>query len=134
MKKIESINITFENCESYNVPAELINSMYIKGFQENIYMHNGKGELSNYKRAYSFIITIKNDNNIKPYYDHSNSFSERVIEYNDICVITLNYIDNKKFTFYVPWDYADQQSNSYQKIRHNKDGSISIDIKRYNKK
>ena len=133
MKKIKSINITFENCESYSIPYSSINNMNIEGFKERLFIHyNDRGECSKSQTAYSVSLIIKKTEEIKPFYEFSKPFFDRVNQYNDICYITINYEDGKRFGFYVPWDYSDEQYNSYQKAKYIKD-SLHIDIRRKNK-
>lgn len=125
-KQIEKIIIGMENCESYHIPVECVRYMSVCGFEENIQMSYGR--YSDYRRAYSFYIKIKNDSKIKPIYNFSENFNERIQKYDDVCVITLCYQNGEEFTFYVPWDYSNEFHNSYQKVKLDKNKNIIITI------
>ena len=135
MKKIKSIDITLENCEQYNIPANCVQFMNVRGFTDIITIHwNNTGDYTQYKEAYYFELKVKDSQNIKAHWDFSKPFFERVHGDNDITYINLNYEDGKTFGFYVPWDYNDEQYNSYQKTYIDKDNVMTIKIRRNKKK
>lgn len=135
MKKIQSIDITLENCEQYNIPYNCIEFMNVEGFNQIFTIHySNKGECSKHHRAYSFELKVKDSTEIKAYWDFSRPFFKRINTNGDITHITFNYEDGKKFSFYVPWNYNDSQYNTYQQVYINKDSIMNIKIRRNKKK
>lgn len=135
MKKIKQIEIGLENCEVYIVPHSSVKYMYTEGFNQIYNIHyNENGECSKYYRAYSFEVKLKNLENIKAHWDFSESFKERIHSGGDITYITFVYEDGKKFSFYVPWNYDNDQYNSYQNVWTDKKGLMNIKIKKVGSK
>lgn len=129
--KIKNIVITMENCESYYIPVENIRMFSVDGFTEKLtihYYHNNN--ISKSKRAYKVHLIIKNPENIKSFYDFSKPFQERVKSVNDICYINIQYLDGSEFGFYVPWDYKNNNYNSWQHTKINENGDLVIDIRK----
>lgn len=130
MNRIKSIDITFENCESFTIPSSCIEFMNVEGFKTRYFINNANGNYSKINRAYYVYLKIKDSNEIKKDYNFSEEFFIRVKKYNDITSIQYNYDNGKRFKFYVPWNYKDKQYNSWQKVKEVKDGIIHIEIKR----
>jgi len=130
MRKFKSIGVTLENCEHYTIPAKCIDKMLVDGFKTRYFIQGDYGDCSKYLRAYYFKLSLKNTNEIIPSYDFSKPFNERIHTGGDITSITIEYENNKSFSFYVPWNYKDQQYNSWQIVKKNDDGYIDIEIKK----
>jgi len=130
MKKFKCIEVTLENSEYYIIPAKCIDRMNVDGFKKKYYIQGDYGDCSTSLRAYSFLLSVKNLKDIKAYWEWSKPFSERIFTGGDITAVAICYEDNSNFTFYVPWNYKNDQSNSWQTVRKNQDESMKIEIKK----
>lgn len=147
-REIERVDIVFENCEVYEVPADCIYRMTVDNIKFQTVLHfNGlseftkPGETSNFTSCeYASIIINKKGMNLKSSWnemysdDEDDSLKERV-KHNDITHFDLIYKDGAHLYVSVPWENGNSEfDNKYQ---HNdiRDDIIFIDIcDNYNEK
>lgn len=147
-REIERVDIVFENCEVYEVPADCIYRMTVDNIKFQTVLHfNGlseftkPGETSNFTSCeYASIIINKKGMNLKSSWnemygdDEDDSLKERV-KHNDITHFDLIYKDGTHLYVSVPWE--DGNSEFDNKYQHNdiRDDIIFIDIyDNYNEK
>lgn len=114
MQNINSIMITFENCESINVDGKYIGNFYITNITRNIY--KAGSIFMNQRKCETFFIELlpevdklKDDGLFEEYTSVFNR-----IQRHDIVDITLCYTDGTNEQFYVDWNENDDYINSYQ--------------------
>lgn len=140
-KEIKEVDIVFENCEVYTVPADCIYRMTIDDIKFALTMHyNG---LNEYKKPgnvtdftsceYASIILNKKGLECTSNWDEMDDekilLKER-IKHNDITQLDIVYTDDTHINILVPWE--DGNSEYDNKYQHNyiKDDMIVVDIDR----
>lgn len=145
-RTIESVDIVFENCEVYRVPADCIYRMTIDNVKFSFVLHfNGlnkytkPGETSDFAECeYASIILNEKGMKLKSswdemFKDEDLHLLEDRIEANDITHFDINFTDGTNLYIAVPWE--DGISAFVNKYQHNdiKDNLLFIDIcKKYN--
>lgn len=125
-KKLESLDIVFENCEVYTVPADGIHRMSIGQISSSLIVHvNGlskwtePGELSDgfYTDYISLMLNEKGmntDSYWKEMFDDCQLLKDR-IKGQDITHFDLNFTDNTHLYIGVPWENGNSEwENKYQ--------------------
>ena len=128
MKDIKSIDIILENCESFTIPAKYIHRLRVSGFKKNILIQSNDGRCFDYSSSDYLYLQIEDSPKIKLDENFNTPFKERIFQYNDITQITLTYMNNEEFNFYVPWGGDDEYTNDAQTVKILKNGYIEIEI------
>lgn len=140
-KEIKEVDIVFENCEAYTVPADCIYRMTIDDIKFALTMHyNGlneyekPGNVTDFTSCeYASIILNKKGLECTSNWDETDDekilLKER-IKHNDITQLDIVYTDDTHINILVPWE--DGNSEYDNKYQHNyiKDDMIIIDIDR----
>ena len=126
-KEIKNVNIVFENLEIIVVPIDYIGSIVIRKITNNfVYATNSL----KYKVAEYFRMTISDKFNmtiVDENYGERNSF-KRIMEYNDIVAIEIEYDDKSTDTIYMDWCELDEYSNLNQATEILEDGSLLLTV------
>ena len=126
-KEIKNVNIIFENLEIIVIPIDYIGSIVIRKITNNfVYATNSL----KYKVAEYFRMTISDKFNmtiVDENYGERNSF-KRIIDYNDIVAIEIEYDDKSTDTIYVDWCELDEYSNLNQATEILEDGSLLLTV------
>lgn len=122
MKKIEKIDIVFENCEVFTIKGKDINQLIIEDIHESI-SKIAINTIANQKIANSILLHISNDANeyVKEQgfqiHDEIPKGLMRIAEYNDITQICLYYNDATNETIYPSWvgdcEYSNEAQETY---------------------
>jgi hypothetical protein len=120
-KKIKSIDIVFENCEEFNIPASCVEFLYAtinkKTIRVQNYSNHEECEQSESLTAKYFKICISNIDEIPDSTMMGTTIGEKFItriQGNDITQIHIQYNDNSTFWFHVLWNYDNEYCNTYQ--------------------
>lgn len=133
--RLSSITLTFENCETMEIPATVLGNFGISGIIDSI-TRMAYNSILKYKVANSILIEISREAlnlNLRASFDIEGVYNTpRYMRYDDITSITVTYLDesgNEIFDKYlVPWEDSDDQTNPNQNtlINSNKDTLIVI--------
>lgn len=126
MKKLKSIILTFENCDSMEIPAKYIRNLYIKRASdiiEQVYYadKDREVEIETYKSAQEIYFIVKDSTNLtyKPFnLFESDTVFNRLMEFSDITHITLVYFDGSRQTITVPYKDEYNDDNKYQSVTY----------------
>ena len=121
-KWINKINISFENCDGFDIAAQDLEQCYINGIHSYISRHgcNAIGELEIADIVYLHILPRANED----YYesgmegkdDWKHKKFDRLLKYSDIVSITIYYDDGSQREIYVQWG-NDEYTNTCETIR-----------------
>lgn len=122
MKKLKNIILTFENCDSMEILAKYIRSLYIKKASdiiEQVYYadKDREVEIETYKSAQEIYFIVKDSKNLtyKPFdLFESDTVFNRLMEFSDITHITLVYFDGSRQTITAPYEDEYNDDNKYQ--------------------
>lgn len=118
MKKLKSIILAFENCDTMEINVDYIRGLTINGITESIGQINYyEKDIETHKSAKEVYFIIKESTKLE--YNPFNFEDEEVIfnrltEFNDITHITLVYFNEQKQTFLVPYEEVGNGNNEYQ--------------------
>lgn len=138
MKKIKSIEIAFENCESMIIPRNCIGTFLIDGIHETI-KRVGMNVIAKYSTIDEFVIEIykEGDEVYYPFGDTGDEQSKfkRLTDFNDISSISVIYEDGDMEEFYVPYDCDDSVGapNRFQDTYISELGNLYISIHALNR-
>ena len=132
-KKLASIDVVFENCEVYNIPADGIYKLSIEDIKYSFDVHvNGLNKYENvgelYTHAYTdFVWLALNEKGMNAQsgwadmFNDSELFKDRV-KHNDITHLDFIFDDGSELSVGVPWEDGETEwTNSLQRtdIRNN---------------
>lgn len=123
MKEVVSIDIILENCEVIRVNREHIGYFCMSDVKKSI-VRIGVNSISDFLQCDELYIEIcskvnhpdsyvstRQDNDILPF--------DRILRYNDITSLDINYEDGSSECISVKWDEDSFYSNSYQTSKMN---------------
>lgn len=123
-KKLEKLELIFENCDIYTLDPSMIEKLSIKGISDGIdincyqYTH---GETQETKTCSSLVLSIneKGSNSSNSYLntifkERKQCLGDRIFE-NDITSIKLYFANGETCQIYIPWNGDNDFSNAYQK-------------------
>ena len=126
MSKLEKVEIMFENCIGYVVPITSIKELIFEF--ETVKRYSLEEELEKFNYINFMKLEIQHLLDLECLYDDvKDSFKDRVLQYNDICGITLVYSNNKTKNYSVKWKDYDSQENEWQNTKY-ENGIIKIRI------
>ncbi len=129
MKNLKSIEIVFENTESITFPASEIEDIYIQGITSIKFFSSYRKEIFERYRAETILLRIKQEANNKKYSSSLKNYGEvdmpfeRIMRFNDICSVSLNYTQNKTETYDIVF-YSEENQKQKSVIEDN--GNIFI--------
>lgn len=125
-KKLERLELIFENCDVYTLTPDMIEKLSIRGISNgidvNCYQYtNGETQETQICSGLALLINKKGMKSSDSYYnsvfreEKRQSLEERVFG-NDITSIELHFTNGEKRQIYIPWnDDNNEFTNSYQK-------------------
>ncbi|UUV25939.1 MULTISPECIES: hypothetical protein [Lysinibacillus] len=131
-KELVSIMLAFENCDDFTVYKNEIGDFYLGEFEKS-YSRIACNSISDIESANKFYIEIHKDANTNEnrninFIDSGLPF-DRVLAYNDIAQLVLNFEDNTSEVFYPNWEGEDEYNNEAQtSIVSKVNGSLFIVI------
>ena len=137
-KKINSVEITFENLDYVEIPAEYFADFHISGIRTSverltpnaILQRNQADEIrfELISKADAVLPELTQDLYFAP--DEAPSLLKRITNRRDITYLDLYYDDGGYDTFYVPWEDAeDEYHNKLLCTQTSNDGNLLVIIK-----
>ena len=117
MNKINLLQISFENCESLEVKAELVSWLHFSGVTDTFWHGYYDEGLNTHKVAQESTVYIHTDvNNEELWMDKETSPIDRIMKHSDIVSFTVKYEDETEQEFYVYWEGENDYHNPAQKV------------------
>ena len=123
-KNMQSITITFENCDYLTIPVEYIQAMTLEDITEGRSLHwSSENAVFCWKTCNYVLLVIKNDKGLDPCYSHFDQYepeekrrryTERILKYDDIVSIDINYANQASEEYYVKWEGENECTNDRQ--------------------
>ena len=136
-KKVKSVEITFENLDYVEIPAEYFCDFSIRGIHicierlaSNAILQRSKAGLIEFELLRSVDIAFPGFQQ-DLFYDPIAEFSllDKIQERKDITSLELHYEDGTAEQFYVPWEDADDEyHNDLQQAYINNNGNLYVKI------
>lgn len=131
MKNVKSVELHFENTEDALISAEHIETLSLSGIEKTIRFSGGT--VSEMLTAREIFIRLSAGANIpmeKMGSEEEVLLFERILGYNDIVIVKINYTDGTEASFYTKWrDNGGYERNLYQKSEENLfDDSLIVTI------
>lgn len=132
-KKLASLDVVFENCEVYNIPADGIYKLSIEDIKHSFDVHvNGLNKFENVGELYTYSYTdfvwlalnekgMNAQSGWADMFDDSELFKDRV-KHNDITHLDFIFDDGSELSVGVPWEDGETEwTNALQRtdIRNN---------------
>ena len=133
MKKLESLEITFENCEFATFSTIDIGFVRMTDITKNMFVASG-GEVIKGRNAGSVVLEILPTGNrlCETQWDPKKPkfIFQRIMEFPDITHIDLTYTNGKVESYSVNWEDADDagEENKFQKTELREDGTLIVVI------
>lgn len=129
---LNSINLTFENCESVTIPIEYINSIHVGGISRSI-TYNKRNTINpvthqqTISNAYILFNGAFSVSNVQTTFNEQ--AYDRIKQHTDITYIDLIY-DTHCESYYVTWPFSDfnLNNNPNQSNTNHYDG-LTVEIK-----
>ena len=136
-KRVESVEITFENLDYILVPVEYFEDFYITGIRTtverlalNIILQRtipDRVEIELSARIDVALSDLSSDLSFTP--EENLSLLKRIESRRDIAYLDLYYDDGSSDQFYLPWeDDQDECKNKLLKVNYNDSGNLMITI------
>ena len=133
-KKLKSIDILFENCDSESVDVNNLNLLNINSITSNFLLLPDKQQSIGYQAEYLQLI-LKPAANIqrKDFGNIGTDYSlfDRIVRFNDITAVMLNYEDGSIAEVFLPWG-GDNFKNTYMSTKELPNGLFEIIIEEAN--
>lgn len=125
--KLKKLGLGFENCDSVDVPGELVNFLFIDELCEQITVI--KQEFHSYLKCKYIRMILKSDAaKLVTDWESAENLLGKRLDWNDIASMTLE-LEDRTIHFYVPWCDKDEFTNKYMQVKRNeKNGDIIITI------
>lgn len=137
-KMVKTVEITFENLDYVDIPAEYFGDFSISGIRTSVERLAGNAILQQVKAERIEFELLRSVDVALPElnqdicYDPMVDFSllDRIRERRDITSLELHYDDGTTEQFYVPWEDAeDEYHNKLQQAQINNNGNLSVIIR-----
>lgn len=134
MKKIDSIEIIFENCESIRIPRDSIFYMAFNDITRGMMWSKHNGEIE-YQNANEIVVVLNPEADVEyaPFdiEDLKSTVFSRIGLHDDITSIGINYEDDETEFISAYWDDSDEYgvNNKCQKT-YMLDDKLRIEIRR----
>ena len=140
-KMVKSIEITFENLDYADIPAEYFGEFYIGGIHTtveklalNAILQRSKADYIQFellKQVGSMLPELKQDLSYTP--DDQSSLLRRIANRRDITSLELHYCDGSTDRFYVLWEDAESETrNKLQQAKIDDNGHLLVTIQQAN--
>ena len=136
-KMVKSVEITFENLDYVDIPAEYFGDFSISGIRTsverlacNTILQRTRADHIEFELLRSVDVALPEFNQ-DLFYDPMVEFSliNRIRERMDIVSLELHYEDGTMEQFYVPWEVTDDEyHNKLQQAQINNNGNLSVTI------
>ena len=134
-KRVESIEITFENLDYINIPVEYFEDFYISGIRttvERLALNAvlqrtmpDRVEIELSARIDAALSDLSSDLSFTP--EENLSLLKRIESRRDIAYLDLYYDDGSSDQFYLPWeDDQDECHNKLLTTQYNENGNLSV--------
>lgn len=136
-KRVESVEITFENLDYINIPVEYFGEFYITGMQTtverlalNAILQRTRADQIEFELLARVDVALSDMTRDLSFLPEENlSLLKRIENRRDISYLDIYYDDGSSDQFYLPWEDAeDEQSNSLLRTQRSDDGNLTISI------
>ena len=136
-KKVKSVEITFENLDYVDIPAEYFGEFYISGIRTTIERLALNAILQRTKADHIEFELLAQVDDVLPELtqdlsfvrDEQSSLLRRIINRRDITSLELHYDDNSHDLFYVPWEDAESETrNKLLQVKIVGNGNLLVNI------
>lgn len=137
-KMVKSVEITFENLDYVEIPAEYFGDFSVSGIRTSVERLAGNAILQRARADQIEFELLRSVNVAFPEF-HQDIFcdpmvefslSDRIRERRDITSLELHYEDGVTEQFYVLWEDADDEyHNKLQQAQINNNGNLSVIIR-----
>ncbi len=136
-KKVKSVEITFENLDYVDIPAEYFGEFRISGIRTsverlafNAILQHTKADCIEFEllpQIDTVLPDLRQELSFVP--DEQSSLLKRIANRRDITSLELHYDDGTADQFYVLWENAESESrNNLLQTQMNNDGSVFLTI------
>lgn len=129
IKKIQSITLVLENCETVEIPAESLKFMLLENISESLWKIN-ETDIMRVKVIKELAIALDPTDlktNMIGVVEENYTCAERLTTWADITGVSVNYNDESKEDYFVDWGASQSDlENVNQKSKLNKKGELFI--------
>lgn len=127
IKKIKSITLVLENCETVEIPTKALKFMSLENISESLWKINDN-DIMKVKVVQELSIALDpTDLKSNIFGEDSTCAAERLTAWADITGISINYNDESEEKYFVSWADSDNaMENVHQKSKINENGELFI--------
>jgi len=119
-KKFKTLTLSFENCESLEIPAKAVKHVDLENITQDIHSYHDSITASYVAKSSLLQLDIEALEELYPSFseyqdEYDNNGLDRLLDYSDVVSLIFITEDDHKTEVYVDWeDGYDGQSNKYQ--------------------
>lgn len=121
-KKFKTLTLSFENCESLEIPAKAVKHVYLENITQDIYSYHDSITASYVAKSSLLQLDIEALEELYPSFseyqdEYDNNGLDRLLDSNDIVSLIFTTEDDHKTEVYVDWvddEITGGQYNIYQ--------------------